>query len=218
MRRASIVWFRSDLRCHDNEALLCASKESLALLPVYCFDPRDYGKSSSGFDKTGPYRARFLLECVSDLREKLRTLGSELLVRIGRPEEVLLDLARTIGAEAVYANQEVSSEELKCESKVSAAMAEEGIDAKFFWSSTLFHIEDLPFKLDGMPSTYSAFRESVRKLEVRKAMETPKKLAGLPSLGGVELGEIPTLQQLGLRPVPAQKQVFLSPSFFLCPS
>ncbi|KAL2481380.1 Blue-light photoreceptor PHR2 [Abeliophyllum distichum] len=62
--RTSIVWFRNDLRVHDNECLTFAHNESMSVLPVYCFDPRDYGKSSSGFDKTGPYRATFLIESV----------------------------------------------------------------------------------------------------------------------------------------------------------
>jgi deoxyribodipyrimidine photolyase len=65
-----------------------AQQASSSIVPVYCFDPRDYGKSSSGFDKTGPYRAKFLIECVADLRKNLRERGSELVVRIGKPEEV----------------------------------------------------------------------------------------------------------------------------------
>lgn len=88
-RRASVVWFRSDLRVHDNECLNAANNESVSVLPVYCFDPRDYGKSSSGFDKTGPYRAAFVLNCVSDLRRNLQARGSDLVVRFGKPEQVL---------------------------------------------------------------------------------------------------------------------------------
>ena len=44
-------------------------------------------QSPSGFDKTGPYRARFILEALHDLRGRLREAGSELLVRIGKPGE-----------------------------------------------------------------------------------------------------------------------------------
>lgn len=206
MRRASIVWFRNDLRCHDNEALAAASKESLSVLPVYCFDPRDYGKSSSGFDKTGPYRAKFLLECVSVLRENLRERGSDLVVRVGKPEEVLVTLAKSIGADALYAHQEVSCEEVQCEKKVSAALQEEGVDVKYFWGSTLFHVDDLPFKLEDMPITYSGFREKVQNIAVRQALEAPKQLKGLPARGGVKPGDIPMLQELGLRSVTAQRQ------------
>lgn len=41
-----MVWFRNDLRVHDNEALSAANKDGAAVLPVYCFDPRDFGTPS----------------------------------------------------------------------------------------------------------------------------------------------------------------------------
>lgn len=199
MRKASIVWFRSDLRCHDNEALATASKESLSVLPVYVFDPREFGKSSSGFDKTGPHRARFLLQCVADLREKIKELGSDLVVRVGKPEEVLLSLAKAIGADALYAHQEVSYEGMQSEKKVIAALREEGVDTKYFWGSTLFHLDDLPFKLEDIPATYSSFHEKVSKISVRETIETPKQLKGLPIRGSVKLGDMPTLEELGVK-------------------
>jgi hypothetical protein len=49
-----ILWFRSDLRLHDNEALVRAVEASDAVIPVYCFDPRIFGKTYHfGFPKTG---------------------------------------------------------------------------------------------------------------------------------------------------------------------
>ncbi|XP_028081261.1 blue-light photoreceptor PHR2-like, partial [Camellia sinensis] len=161
IRRASVVWFRNDLRVHDNECLNSANNESMSVLPVYCFDPRDYGKSSSGFDKTGPYRASFLIESVSDLRKNLQARGSDLVVRIGKPEMVLVELAKAIGAEAVYVNREVSNEEVKAEEKIEAAMRDEGVEVKYFWGSTLFHVDDLPFKMEEMPTNYGGFKEKV---------------------------------------------------------
>ncbi|KAI5077160.1 hypothetical protein GOP47_0006984 [Adiantum capillus-veneris] len=199
MRKASIVWFRSDLRCHDNEALATASKESVSLLPVYVFDPREFGKSSSGFDKTGPYRARFLLQCVSDLREKIKELGSDLVVRIGKPEEVLLSLAKAIGADALYAHLDVSYEGLQSEKKVRAALQEEGVETKYMWGNTLFHVDDLPFKVENLPDTYSAFHEKVSKISVRETIETPKQLKGFPIRGSIKPGDMPTLEELGVK-------------------
>ncbi|KAK1294539.1 Blue-light photoreceptor PHR2 [Acorus calamus] len=202
LRRCSIVWFRNDLRVHDNEALSAADSDSLSVLPVYCFDPRDYGKSSSGFDKTGPYRARFLIESVSDLRRSLRQRGSDLVVRIGRPEAVLQELARAVGADGVYAHLEVSHDEVEAEEKVRGAVAEEeGVEVRYFWGSTLYHMEDLPFKLEGMPSNYGGFREKVKGVKVRRTIEALDKLKGLPKMGDVEVGEIPSLIDLGLSPV-----------------
>ncbi|KAG0626041.1 hypothetical protein M758_2G098100 [Ceratodon purpureus] len=197
LRRASIVWFRNDLRVHDNEALVSASRDSLSILPVFCFDPRDYGKSSSGFDKTGPYRAKFLIECISNLRSSLRDRGSDLVVRIGKPEEVLVDLAKSVGAEALYAHQEVTHEELQAEERVAAALQEKGVETKYFWGSTLYHLEDLPFDLEDMPSNYGGFRAKVQNLTIRDPIEAPQQLKGLPACGNVNPGRIPSLQELG---------------------
>ncbi|KAL3699853.1 hypothetical protein R1sor_017875 [Riccia sorocarpa] len=200
LRRATIVWFRNDLRVHDNEALVQASNDSMSIVPVYCFDPRDYGKSSSGFDKTGPYRAKFLLECVANLRDNLRERGSELIVRIGKPEEVLVSIAKSVGADALYAHMEVAHEEMNAEENVSAALKEVGVESKYFWGSTLFHVDDLPFKLEEMPSNYGGFRDKVQGVKVRATVPAPKQLKGLPARGGVKAGDIPSLQDLGLNP------------------
>ncbi|KAI0529594.1 hypothetical protein KFK09_002148 [Dendrobium nobile] len=205
-RRCTLLWFRCDLRTHDNEALTAASNESLSILPVYLFDPRDYGKSSSGFDKTGPYRATFLLQSVADLRRSLRARGSDLVVRIGRPESVLVELARSVGADAVYMHREVSHEEARTEERLEKAMESEGVEVKYFWGSTLYHIDDLPFELEQMPSNYGGFREKVQGLNVRKTIEALDQIKGLPSRGDVEPGEIPTLMDLGLNPAPAVTQ------------
>ncbi|KAL3517433.1 hypothetical protein ACH5RR_020022 [Cinchona calisaya] len=199
LRSASIVWFRNDLRVHDNECLNSANNESISVLPVYCFDPRDLGKSS-GFDKTGLHRASFLLESVADLRKSLQAKGSDLVVRIGKPETVLVELAQAVGAEAVYAHREISRDEVKAEDNIEAVLKDEGVDMKHFWGSTLYHIDDLPFKLTEMPANYGGFREKVQGLEVRKTVEALDQLKGLPAKGDVEPGEIPSLVDLGLNP------------------
>uniref|UniRef100_A0A8R7RA21 Photolyase/cryptochrome alpha/beta domain-containing protein n=1 Tax=Triticum urartu TaxID=4572 RepID=A0A8R7RA21_TRIUA len=51
----AVVWFRSDLRVLDNEALARAWAASGAVLPVYCVDPRVLAGATHrfGFPKTG---------------------------------------------------------------------------------------------------------------------------------------------------------------------
>lgn len=187
----------------------------MSVLPVYCFDPRDYGKSSSGFDKTGPYRAAFVIESVSDLRKNLQARGSNLVVRVGKPETVLVELAKAVGAEAVYAHREISHDEVKSEEKIEAVMKDEDIDVKFFWGSTLYHVDDLPFKLEEMPTNYGGFKEKVQNLEVRKTIEALDQLRGMPARGDVETGEIPSLVDLGLNPTATMSQVNFFFLFFI---
>ncbi|XP_015951161.1 blue-light photoreceptor PHR2 [Arachis duranensis] len=206
LRRAAVVWFRNDLRVHDNETLNTAHNESLSILPVYCFDPSDYGKSSSGFDKTGPFRANFLIQSVSNLRKNLQERGSDLVVRVGKPETVLVELVKAVGADAVYMHKEVSHDEVKTEEKVEKVMKEENVEVKCFWGSTLYHVDDLPFGLEDMPSNYGGFRDKVKGLDIRKTIEALDQLKGLPKRGDVEPGDIPTLTDLGLNPAATMAQ------------
>lgn len=111
-----------------------------------------------------------------------------------------MELVKEVGAEAVYAHREVSHDEVKGEQKIENAMKNEGVEVKYFWGSTLYHLEDLPFKLEEMPTNYGGFREKVQGLEVRKTIEALGQLRGLPARGDVEPGEIPSLVDLGLNP------------------
>ncbi len=45
--------------------------------------------SSYGAAKMGPHRAKFIAEAVAELRSSLQALGSDLMVAVGRPEEVI---------------------------------------------------------------------------------------------------------------------------------
>jgi deoxyribodipyrimidine photolyase len=70
------VWFKTDLRLDDNEALLSNCSER-KVTTVYCFDD-SHCKLSYGFNKTGPFSS-VLLES-TDLDKNLRKLGSGLLI------------------------------------------------------------------------------------------------------------------------------------------
>ncbi|XP_076921090.1 blue-light photoreceptor PHR2-like [Bidens hawaiensis] len=207
LRRALVVWFRNDLRVNDNESLISANNESVSVLPVYCFDVSEFGNSRLEFDKTGPNRAGFLIESVKDLRRNLQARGSDLVVRVGKPEKVLAELVKEIGADGVYMHREVSNDEVKGEHKIESVLKDEGVEVKYFWGSTLYHVDDLPFKLEDMPTNYGGFREKVKGVKVRNVIEVVDRLKGLPSGGNVDPGEIPSLADLGLDPASNMTQV-----------
>ena len=89
------MWFRNDLRVHDNPVLDWAVRNSTPqtqIVPVFCFDPRFYQKSVPEFDmvrKAGIHRTRFMIESVMDFRDSLISLGSGLLISMEKPENLL---------------------------------------------------------------------------------------------------------------------------------
>ena len=113
-RKRVIVWFRQDLRLHDNEALTDALKSGEEVIPVYVFDDRVFhGESRFGFRKTEKFRARFIIESVMDLKKSLQALGSDLIIRIGKPEEEIFKIARKAKSSWTFCNRERTQEEVE---------------------------------------------------------------------------------------------------------
>ena len=109
--KTAIVWFKTDLRLHDNETLIKAMLQSDAIIPIYCFDDSHFVTTEFGFQKTGSFRAQFLLESLMDLDATLRTLGSGLVILKGKPEEEIPKIVQQYKAAKVFAKREVSYEE-----------------------------------------------------------------------------------------------------------
>ncbi|PZO40539.1 MAG: cryptochrome DASH [Pseudanabaena frigida] len=206
-----LVWFRNDLRSHDCETLYRASQVSrqtgAQVFPVYCFDPRHFGTTSFGFAKTGSFRAKFLIESVANLREQLRSLNSDLIVRIGKPEDILPELAQQLGIGSVYYHEEIASEEKNIEKHLCSAVKEKNIVSKSFWGNTLLHRDDLPFEIANLPELFTHFRKQVEsELTIREAFPIPDYLSPLPK--NLDIGEIPNLATFGLiDPEPCDRAV-----------
>ncbi|XP_047328967.1 cryptochrome DASH, chloroplastic/mitochondrial [Impatiens glandulifera] len=208
----AIVWFRNDLRLLDNEALVKAWFSSETLLPVYCIDPRLFGVTHYfGFPKTGALRAQFLIECLQDLRKNLMKLGSNLLIRFGKPEEILPSIAGEFGVHTIFAHKETCSEEVKVERLVSNRLQQVILPSgkssnssrfprlQLIWGSTMYHIDDIPFDINSLPDVYTQFRKAVEsKSKVRKCIEIPASIGPSPNV--MDWGCIPTVDELGIEP------------------
>lgn len=195
-KRKALVWFRNDLRLHDNEALFKAVEESEWVLPVYCIDPRMFEQTNFGFPKTGAHRATFLLESLQTLRKRLQARGSELLLIKGKPEEKLPEIVKEYSIDMVYFHKEVASEEIQVEDKLESSLFKQGISSRTYWSSTLYHNEDLPMPINALPEVFTQFRKQVEKFApVREVFPTPEQIHS-PEIA--EPGEIPSLKRLGL--------------------
>jgi len=139
MKRA-VVWFRSDLRLHDNEALSHAINTATEIIPLYVFDERVFGgKTSFGFDKTGAHRTQFMIESINDLRSSFKSLGANLIVRSGKPEEIIPELCREHKANWVYCNRERTKEEVTVQDELEANLWTIGVEMRYCRGKMLYH-------------------------------------------------------------------------------
>lgn len=194
-----LVWFRNDLRLSDHVALTRAIQQSQEVIPVYCFDQRQFDTTELGFSKTGSHRANFLFQSIQSLRESFISIQANLVILQGKPEEELIKLAEEIGAKGIFFSKEVTSEERNVDKSLERAAFSKGIACESFWQSTLYHIDDLPFPVKQTPEVFTHFRKELEKQsKVRTSLSAPKEI-NYPKeeLEGKE-GEVPTLQILGL--------------------
>ena len=194
-KKVVLVWFRNDLRLHDNEVLSEAINKSDLIIPVYFFDPRYYSKNKFHNYKTGLKRAQFQLESVSHLKEKLQSMDSDLMTFVGKPEEILPKLCAKYEVMEVYHHREVASRETQISELVESALWENKINLRHFIGHTLFHKEDLPFPIKDIPDKFNIFRKKIeRESSVRNPLDAPTSIQSPQHL---EQTSIPSLQDLG---------------------
>ena len=197
MINKAIVWFRNDLRVHDNEALSEALRMADEVIPVFVFDERIFGpKTSFGFEKTGVKRTQFIIECVEDLRSSIENLGSSLIVRTGITEDIIFDLSTQLKASWVFCNRERTSEEVAVQDALEKKLWTQGMEMRYSRGKMLYYTSDLPFPITHTPDTFTSFRKEVEKyVPVRVPLPSPISLAAVDK--SIESGDIPSLLDFG---------------------
>jgi deoxyribodipyrimidine photo-lyase len=135
----AVVWFKvSELRLHDNPALVAAHTQNDLVEHCFIYDPRCV--HTSGYDSTrmGLKRARFLCESVRDLHERLQRHNKRLWVLYGEPEILVPAIASTFGAQSVYTGSEVAQEEVALSDAVERALQSQHIRFSTHWGGTLY--------------------------------------------------------------------------------
>jgi deoxyribodipyrimidine photo-lyase len=177
----SIVWFRRDLRVHDHPSLTAAAREGGRVVPVFVLDDA----LLSGRFASGP-RTRFLYGCLRELRSALRERGGDLVIRSGRPERVLRELARETGAERIHFASDVSPYAMARDRRVSEALGRAGVEVCRHPGLFVAGVER-PYIV------FSPFHRVWRNAERRDVLGAPRKLA-FPA--GVDAGRIPGVDGL----------------------
>jgi deoxyribodipyrimidine photo-lyase len=193
--KRSLVWFKTDLRLHDNEVLVEAISQSDEIVPVYCFDDKHFETNDFEFKKTGKFRAQFLIESLIDLDNNLRALGSGLVIVKGIPEVELIQVATLFNATKVFAKKEVAFEELIAQHKVEQELLKIECSLETFSTSTMYSKADFPFQLETMPNVFTDFRKIVEGKSFIRDIFLPPENIHSPE---IPFYPIPYLTDLGL--------------------
>ena len=163
-----VHWFRRDLRVTDNTALHEADRAAERVVPVFCWDDAILRSAD-----VGGARVAFLLESLRSLEANLDALGHRLVVRRGRPEEVLRTLAREAGASAIFANRDYEPYARERDARVAAALASEGVAFRSFKDSVVWEEREVLRRTSsGPPLTPVKVRRTSSSVDVDPILES----------------------------------------------
>lgn len=103
MHHKNIVWFKRNLRIHDNEPLMQACKAG-NVIPLYIIEPTLWTLPDSS-----RRHWHFIHDCLIDLQTDLSALGMPLIIRIGEACNVLSDLYSQIGDFTLWSHEETGN-------------------------------------------------------------------------------------------------------------
>ena len=142
-----LFWHRRDPRTRDN-AGLAAAVQSGRVVPVFVYD-------ADLFQTMGRRQQAFVLQGVTRLESRYRELGSDLVVRAGDPDEVLVDLAAEYDAEAVFYNEGYRPARRNRQRAVEETLAGAGVETN---AQTDLVLVD-PGRLERSYPTHSQFHD-----------------------------------------------------------
>jgi len=143
----NIFWFRRDLRLEDNAGFYHALKSGKPILPLFIFDQNILDKLPKD-----DARVTFIFDTILDLKAQLQKLGSDLLVKYGKPEEIWPEVLKTYQIAEVYTNHDYEPYARERDDAMAEFLSSESISFKTFKDQVIFEKGEI-LKADKTPYT-----------------------------------------------------------------
>jgi deoxyribodipyrimidine photo-lyase len=186
--RATIVWFRQDLRLQDNPALAAAVARGAPVVPVFILDDAGEGRWPMGAASRW-----WLHHSLAALDASLRERGSRLVLAHGESGAVLRELIAATGADAVFWNRRYEPAAIARDKALKAGL---GVEAMSFNASLLFEPHTVKNKAGAPFQVFTPFWKHCLTLKV----DEPVRLRAGDILSPPKWPRSVALDELALRP------------------
>jgi deoxyribodipyrimidine photo-lyase len=168
----AILWYRQDLRLHDQPALVAAA-EAGAVVPVYVLDD-----DAPGAWRMGGAQRWWLHHSLKALDQALHAKGSRLILRRGGAAKILAELAEETGAEAIHATRHYEPWWRDAEKKLGDRFC-------LHDGNHLAPIEDIRTGSGGLFKIYSSFWKALSdRMPPDRGMPAPRTIPAPPKWPG----------------------------------
>jgi len=148
-----MVWFRRDLRLHDQPALTAACAECDEIIPLFIFD-----EPLLQSHEFGSACVTFMLGCLEDLNAALSGLGAPLQWRRGESVELVLQAACEWKTDVVYWNRDYEPGAIERDRLVQQRLAKLGVAVRTFKDHVVFEASEVRGATGDPLQRYSAYR------------------------------------------------------------
>ncbi len=193
-KSAIIVWFRTDLRLHDNPALYAAISQSERIIPIYIHAPHEESRWQPGAASRW-----WLHHSLSSLGRDLKQLGSRLIIRAGNSLEQLQQLAEETNASGVYTTRCYTPNGIKRDTRVKRSLQDENIEFTLYNGNLLLEPDNIQNKAGKPFKVFTPYWRTHQQLfSLPALLPVPKRLPSVPthlsSLAITKLELLPSLR------------------------
>lgn len=152
-QEVTFFWFRRDLRLDDNVGLFHSLDSKYPLIPLFIFD-QDILDNLPKNDA----RVSFIYESLAKINQKLLEIGSSLLVRKGKTQEVWQSLIQEFDVKEVFFNKDYEPYAISRDLAICEILKSNKTDSFLFKDQVIFEEKEIT-KADGLPYTvYTPFK------------------------------------------------------------
>lgn len=174
----ALWWIRRDMRLADNPAL-CAAVRAGDLIPVFIRDAIVEGLGAAPKWRMGLGLAH--------LRDQMKALGGDIVLRSGDPRKILVQLAQETGATSVYWSRLYDADSVARDTDVKSNLQAINIDAQSFAGHLLFEPWSVETKQGGFYKVYTPFWNTVKQRVIDGTLSIPElKFAPMPPSESLE--------------------------------
>mgnify|MGYP000296485678 CR=1 FL=1 len=160
-----LVWLRRDLRLHDHHALRMALKTCQQVWVAFVFDT-DILSHLLERGLTKDRRIDFIWQSLQEIDTELRSKGGGLIVRHGKPTEIIPRLAIDLGVHHVFTNKDYEPAAIERDSQVSLALEERDIGFHSYKDHVIFENKEVLTGQGGIFSVFTPYKNAwLKKLE-----------------------------------------------------
>jgi len=189
----ALVWLRQDLRLADNPALRAALDTKRPLLFLFVLDDETPGRW-----RIGGASRWWLHRSLEALGADIAKRGGTLVLRSGKAERVVPEVAAAAKAESVFWNRCYEPFATKRDTTIKETLRVKGVTVESFNGALLYEPWTIKTKTGEPYKVFTPYWRACQQIEPRTPLPAPKKLPGYS--GSIESEDLASWRLLPTKP------------------